>query len=95
MRFPRGLAAPALAGCLALAGVVAAAPAGSAGLRPLPGPAVQYCAAVLGHVPGADAASAALGRACSSDFRVPGFARAEGGLDAAGWSPERSSPPME
>ncbi|MFE4516110.1 hypothetical protein ACFRMQ_18170 [Kitasatospora sp. NPDC056783] len=95
MRFPRGFAAPALAGCVALAGAVAATPAGSAELRPLPIHAVQYCAAVLGHVPGADAASAALGRACSSDFRVTGFARAEGGFDAAGQSADGPAPSMQ
>ncbi|MFJ6770147.1 hypothetical protein ACIQOV_04060 [Kitasatospora sp. NPDC091257] len=84
MRIPHGFAVPALAGCLALAGAVAATPAGSAELRPLPSPAVQYCAAVLGHVPGADAASQALGRACSSDFRADQLAQAGGGFEAYG-----------
>ncbi|MBD0674294.1 hypothetical protein [Streptomyces sp. CBMA156] len=87
MRIPRGLAAPVLAGCLALAGVVAVTPAASASaaeLRPLPVPAVQYCAAVLGHVPGADAASQTLGRACSSDFGAAVLARGEGGFGAFG-----------
>ncbi|MEU9046332.1 MULTISPECIES: hypothetical protein [unclassified Kitasatospora] len=78
MRIPRRLVAPALAGCLSLAGAVVAAPAGSAQLRPLPVPDVQYCAAVLGHVPGADAASPVLGRACSPDSRADALARADG-----------------
>ncbi|MFF4381497.1 hypothetical protein [Kitasatospora sp. NPDC001547] len=94
MRIPRGFAAPVLAGCLALAGAVAATPAGSAELRPLPSPVVQYCAAVLGHVPGADAASQALGRACSSDFRVDRLAQGGGGFEASGL-PGRPSPSME
>ncbi|MBO1417637.1 hypothetical protein [Streptomyces sp. FH025] len=85
MRSSRRFVVPLLAGGLGLAGVMAAAPADSAGLRPLPGPGVQYCAAVLGHLPGADGASLMHGRACApaswadalgrSDARV----RADGG----------------
>ncbi|MFJ8625131.1 hypothetical protein ACIRD3_20120 [Kitasatospora sp. NPDC093550] len=78
MRVPRGLFAPALAGCLALAGAVVAAPADAVRLRPLPVPDVQYCAAVVGHVPGADTASPLLGRACSSDSRADALAKADG-----------------
>ncbi|MFF2617154.1 hypothetical protein [Kitasatospora sp. NPDC058046] len=92
MRIPRGLAAPVLAGSLALAGAVAATPAGSAELRPLPSPAVQYCAAVLGHVPGADAASQALGRACSSDYRAEQLAQAERDFAASGPAGQPSLP---
>ncbi|MEU9079183.1 hypothetical protein ACFYUY_09050 [Kitasatospora sp. NPDC004745] len=68
---PRSLAAPALAGCLALAGAVGApaAQAASTVHRPLPVPDVQYCAAVLGHVPGADGRAPLLGRACAPDSR--------------------------
>ncbi|MET8544792.1 hypothetical protein ABZW03_29730 [Kitasatospora sp. NPDC004799] len=94
MRIPRGFAAPALVGCLALAGAVAATPAGSAELRPVPSPAVQYCAAVLGHVPGADAASQALGRACSSDFRADQLVQAGGEFEASALA-GRPSLPME
>ncbi|MER7772347.1 hypothetical protein [Kitasatospora sp. NPDC096140] len=78
MRIPRRLAAPALAGSLALAGAVAATPAGSAQLRPLPVPDGRYCAAVLGHVPGADAASPVLGRACAPDTLADALAGADG-----------------
>ncbi|MFF4816225.1 hypothetical protein ACFY2K_16725 [Kitasatospora sp. NPDC001309] len=78
MRRPRSFVAPALAACLTLAGAVAAAPASSAGLRPLPVPEVQYCAAVLGHLPGADGASPVLGRACSPDSRADALALADG-----------------
>ncbi|MER7578825.1 hypothetical protein [Kitasatospora sp. NPDC097691] len=78
MRIPRRLAAPALTGCLALAAAVAATPAGSAQLRPLPVPDVRYCAAVLGHVPGADVASPVVGRACSPDTLADALARADG-----------------
>ncbi|MEU1286122.1 hypothetical protein [Kitasatospora sp. NPDC005856] len=92
MRIPRGFAVPALAGCLALAGAVAATPAGSTELRPLPSPAVQYCAAVLGHVPGADAATQALGRACSSDFRADQLAQAGAGFEASGLAGRPSLP---
>ncbi|MFI2608251.1 hypothetical protein [Kitasatospora sp. NPDC018619] len=84
MRIPRGLAAPVLAGSLALAGAVAATPAGSAELRPLPLPAVRYCAAVLGHVPGADTAAQAVGRACATDYRTEQLAQAEGRFEASG-----------
>ncbi|MFJ7907091.1 hypothetical protein [Kitasatospora sp. NPDC096204] len=93
MRIPRGLAVPALAGSLALAGAVAATPAGSAELRPLPVPAVRYCAAVLGHVPGADAAQT-LGRACSSDFRNGQLTQAGAGFGSFG-PMGRLSPPMQ
>ncbi|MGW3071343.1 hypothetical protein [Kitasatospora sp. NPDC001132] len=94
MRNPRGLAVPALVGSLALAGAVAASPAGSAELRPLPIPAVQYCAAVLGHVPGADTASQTLGRACSSDFRTDQLAQAGAGFGSFGLM-GRPFPPMQ
>jgi hypothetical protein len=77
MRGPRGFAAPLFLAGLALTGVMAAAPAGSAELRPLPVPGVQYCAAVIGHLPGADAASPAHGRACSPDYWADAITRSE------------------
>ncbi|MEU6973619.1 hypothetical protein AB0A71_39035 [Kitasatospora aureofaciens] len=77
MRRPRRFVVPVLTACLALAGAVAAAPAGSAGLRPLPVPEVQYCAAVLGHLPGADDVPPVLGRACSPDSAADALARAD------------------
>ncbi|MEV7773532.1 hypothetical protein [Kitasatospora sp. NPDC086791] len=75
---PRGLVAPVLAGGLALAGAVAAAPADATRFRPLPVPDVQYCAAVLGHVPGAGGVPPVLGRACSPDSRAGALALADG-----------------
>ncbi|MFJ2867454.1 hypothetical protein [Kitasatospora sp. NPDC087314] len=78
MRIPRRLVTPALAGCLTLAGAVAAAPATAAALRPLPVPDVRYCAAVLGHVPGADGRSPVLGRACSPASPADALAHADG-----------------
>ncbi|MEU8926114.1 hypothetical protein AB0D10_35145 [Kitasatospora sp. NPDC048545] len=78
MRTPRRLVAPVLAGCLALAGAVAAAPADATRLRPLPVPDVRYCAAVVGHVPGAGGGSPLLGRACSPDSLADALARADG-----------------
>ncbi|GHF39606.1 hypothetical protein GCM10018790_16770 [Kitasatospora xanthocidica] len=83
MRVPRRLVAPAVAGCLALAGAVAAAPAGSAQHRPLPVPDARYCAAVVGHAPGADGFSPVLGRACSPDSLADALARADGRTRAA------------
>ncbi|MER7757072.1 hypothetical protein [Kitasatospora sp. NPDC097643] len=83
MRIPRGIVAPTAAACLALVGVVAAAPVRSGALRPLPVPDVQYCAAVLGHVPGADGRSPLLGRACSPDSRADALARSEGVTEGA------------
>ncbi|MFF2073264.1 hypothetical protein ACFVXG_00735 [Kitasatospora sp. NPDC058162] len=80
VRRPRRFTAPVLTACLALAGALAAAPASSAALRPLPVPEVQYCAAVLGHLPGAgaDGVSPVLGRACSPGSRADALALADG-----------------
>ncbi|MFF7994693.1 hypothetical protein ACFZDG_33590 [Kitasatospora xanthocidica] len=83
MRVPRRLAAPAVAGCLALVGAVAAAPAGSTQHRPLPVPDARYCAAVVGHAPGADGYSPVLGRACSPDSLADALARSDGRTRAA------------
>ncbi|MDH6709044.1 hypothetical protein P3T27_005790 [Kitasatospora sp. MAA19] len=90
MRIPRQLVAPAF-GCLTLAGAVAAAPATSAALRPLPVPDVRYCAAILGHVPGADGRSPALGHACSPASPADALAHADGVAAGAARPAEQSA----